>query len=375
MIQENIKNLGFGLMRLPLLDENDPTSIDQEQMNKMVDLFMKEGFTYFDTAYPYHQEMSEGAVKKALVDRYPRDSFLLADKMPVWMVNSAEDYEKLFSTQLERCGVEYFDFYLLHCLGDVNYANSVKYGGFDFMKKLKEEGRARHIGFSFHDTADILEQILTEHPEMEFVQLQINYVDWENNGIQARKCYETAVRHGKPVIVMEPVKGGSLAKLPPEGEKLLRERRPDMSLASWAIRYTASLDNVLVVLSGMSNMAQVEDSLSFMGSRFEPVSEEERKLIDQVGEMVVKSIAIPCTACRYCVDGCPQNIPIPDYFAIFNDQHQFGHFGNHDNYYMNLAQTHGKASDCIACGQCEEHCPQHIEIIERLKEVAKEFEA
>lgn len=374
MITENIKKLGFGLMRLPQLDENDPRAIDQEQMNKMVDLFMEQGFTYFDTAYPYHQEMSEGAAKKALVERYPRDAFLLADKMPVWLVNSAKDYQKLFDEQLERCGVEYFDFYLLHCLGEVNYANSVKYGGFDFVRKLKAQGKAKHIGFSFHDKADVLDKILTEQPDMEFVQLQINYIDWENDGVEARKCYEVATRHGKPVIVMEPVKGGALANIPSQAEKLFRQKRPDMSMASWAIRYTASLENVLVVLSGMSSMAQMEDSLSFMGDKFEPLDQEEKKLVQMAADIINGSIAIPCTACRYCVDGCPQNIPIPDYFALYNDQHAYGLFGNHENYYMNMTQSYGKASDCIECGQCQEHCPQHIEIIDRLKDVAKVFE-
>lgn len=375
MIQETIKKLGFGLMRLPLLQEDDPTSIDMPQFEKMVDQYLAQGFTYFDTAYPYHEEKSEEATRKALVERHPRESFLLADKMPVWLVNEPEDYDRIFAQQLTRCAVEYFDFYLLHCLGDVNYTNSIKHGGFAFMERLKAEGKAKHIGFSFHDTADVLEQILTEHPEMEFVQLQINYLDWENNSIQARKCYEVATRHGKPVIIMEPVKGGSLANIPAAAEQLFREKRPDMSMASWAIRFAASLENVLVVLSGMSNLAQMEDSLSFMGDAFQPVTAEEQAIIDKAAAIIAKSIAIPCTACRYCVDGCPQSIPIPDYFSLFNDQHQFGHFGNHDNYYMNLAKTHGKASDCIACGQCEEHCPQHIEIIEKLKEVASVFEA
>jgi predicted aldo/keto reductase-like oxidoreductase len=368
-----MKKLGFGLMRLPLMEEGNQKSIDQEQANKMVDYFLQNGFTYFDTAYVYHQGFSEVVARKALVERKERASFTIADKMPVWMVTSAADYQKIFGEQLERCGVDYFDYYLLHNLGEKNYADTLKHGGFEFMQKLKANGKAKNIGFSYHDKADILDRILTEHPEMEFVQLQINYLDWENPSIESRKCYEVATKHKKPVIVMEPVKGGALAKIPPEAEKLFKAARADMSAASWAIRYVASLDNVMTVLSGMSNYEQMLDNVSFM-QNFAPLNADEQKIIDKARTILQSSIEIPCTACQYCVDDCPQNIPIPRYFSLYNDQKQFGISPLHAGYYTNLIQSHGKASDCVECKQCEEHCPQHIAIAEQLKIVSKVFD-
>lgn len=368
-----MKKLGLGLMRLPVTEEGNPKSIDQSRVNSMVDYFLENGFTYFDTAYPYHQGMSEAAAKRALVERHPRNSFILADKMPTFLVKSSEDYQKFFSKQLERCGVSYFDYYLLHSLGVKNYANTLQHGGFEFMKKLKAEGKAKKIGFSFHDTAELLDQILADHPEMEFVQLQINYIDWESDSIEARKCYEVAVKHKKPVIVMEPVKGGALANIPEAAERLFKNYRPEMSPASWGIRFAASLDNVFMVLSGMGNYEQVADNVSYMRDLV-PVNEEELQIIQKVTDIINSSIAIPCTACQYCVDGCPSNIPIPKYFSLYNNQKQFRLVPAHTNYYMNLIQTYGKAADCIACGQCEQHCPQHIEIIAQLKEVSHVFD-
>jgi predicted aldo/keto reductase-like oxidoreductase len=371
-----MKKLGFGLMRLPLANADDYTKIDVETMKKMVDTFISRGFTYFDTAYPYHNGYSEVAFREAVAKRYPRTAYTVTDKMPSWLINSKEDFQRLFDIQLERCGVEYFDYYWLHALNEEYYATMQKYGGFEFQQKMKAAGKIKHIGISFHDDVSLLERILNDHPETEYVQLQINYLDWEDTTIKARECYETVTRHGKPVIVMEPVKGGSLARVPSEAEKLFKSYHPDMSPAAWAIRYAASLDNVMMVLSGMSNEEQMNDNTSFM-QNFEPLNDEERNIIVKAKDIIHAAIAIPCTACHYCTEGCPQHIAIPEYFALYNTIHQFGkaeQWMNTSTYYSVLNQTHGKASDCIECGQCEEHCPQHIEIIENLKKVAKIFE-
>jgi predicted aldo/keto reductase-like oxidoreductase len=368
-----MKRLGFGLMRLPLLDRDDSSGIDQDLVNKMVDHYLAHGFTYFDTAYVYHMGKSESAAKKALVDRYPRHAFTITDKSPTWLIKSPSDYEKIFQEQLERCGIEYFDYYLLHNIGIKNYTRTLQYDGFAFMKKIKEEGRARHIGFSYHDKPELLDRILAQHSEMEYVQLQINYADWEDEGVQSRKCYETARKYGKPVIVMEPIKGGSLANVPQQAEELFKAARPDMSVASWAVRFSASLEGVCMVLSGMSNFEQLVDNVSYMDS-FVPLSREERETINAASAIITDNTAIPCTSCSYCVDACPRHIPIPQYFALYNNQHQFGRLPNHLAYYTNLTQGSGKASDCCACKQCEAHCPQRIDIAEQMKEVARVFE-
>jgi predicted aldo/keto reductase-like oxidoreductase len=367
------KKLGFGLMRLPLGEAGNYGSVNQELSAKMIDYFLEQGFTYFDTAYVYHLGLSEATAKKALVERYPRDAFTLADKLPTWLITKHEDCRKYFNEQLERCGVEYFDYYLLHNLGVKSYADTEKYKGFEFMEKVKAEGKARHIGFSFHDKASLLDRILTEHPEMEFVQLQINYIDWNNESIQSRKCYEVAMKHDKPVIIMEPVKGGALANIPMKAANLFRSYHPDMSAASWAVRIAASLEKAIVVLSGMSTFEQLVDNIGYMKD-FKPLNSMEEELIKAATAVINQSIAIPCTACAYCVEGCPQKIPIPQYFALYNDQKQFGLSLNLMSYYGNLSGEFSKASDCIACKQCEEYCPQHIEIVEQLKEIARVFE-
>ncbi len=366
------KKLGFGCMRLPVID-GDMERIDDELFCKMVDTFMEQGFTYFDTAYPYHNQKSEGAVKRCLVDRYDRYKFYLADKMPMWSAKEYADYERLFAEQLERCGVEYFDFYLLHALYGERYEEGVKLGAFDFIQKMKAEGKIKHAGFSFHDTADVLDKILTEHPEMEFVQLQINYYDWESENVQSRKCYEVAVKHGVPIIVMEPVKGGTLASLAPQAAAVLDELNPNASYASFAVRYTASLENVFMVLSGMSDYEQLLDNTSYMKD-FVPLSEKEQAGITKVVEELAKLPTIPCTKCRYCVDGCPQKINIPGLFQAYNNVIQFGDNAVSRRRYEDAISERGLASACVECGLCEEQCPQHLEIRSLLKDVANMFE-
>ena len=360
------KKLGFGCMRFPLLDQDDPASIDQEQLNQMVDLFMANGFTYFDTAYPYHKGQSEVALGKALMQRYPREAYTVTDKCPCWAIKSEEDFEPIFAEQLQRTGLDYFDYYWLHNLGKDNYPAMEKFGGFEFLKRIKADGRAKHIGFSYHDGPELLDKILTAHPETEYVQLQINYIDWENPVIQARANYEVCVRHGKPVIVMEPVKGGGLASLPEEAEKMMKELRPNSSSASWAVRFAASLPNVVVVLSGMSTYAQVADNVAYMKD-FQPLTEEERAVIDKVTDLYNASVAIPCTGCRYCVDDCPKKLDIPTYFSMYNFQRHL------PGLYSRATHGHGKASECIGCRSCERHCPQHLPITDYLKQIADHF--
>lgn len=371
-----MKKLGFGCMRLPILNPEDKKSVDMEQFKQMVDEFLAAGFTYFDTAYMYHDHFSEIAVREALVKRHPRDSFTLTSKLPVSMLKSRENQEEVFNEQLEKCGVEYFDYYLLHNMSKMTYPKAVEYDSFAFVQQKKAEGKIKHMGISFHDNAELLEQILSEHPEIEYVQLQLNYLDWDNPTIQSRLCYETCVRHNKPVLVMEPVKGGILVNaLPEEAEKLMKSAQPDMSTASWAVRFAAGQENVFMVLSGMSDLSQLRDNMSYMDD-FKPLNEEEHKVIEQVVDIFNKAALIPCTACSYCTEGCPMKISIPNFFAAYNAVQQFGDRvkGNQTMYYNTYAEKGGKASQCVGCGQCEGVCPQHLNIIELLKSVAGTFE-
>lgn len=375
-MEQNAKKLGFGLMRLPLTDPNDGASVDVELLKTMVDAFLEKGFTYFDTAWMYCGFQSECAIREALVKRHPRDSYTLADKLHAGFLKTKEDRERIFQEQLRKTGVDYFDYYLLHDVGTDHYKTYQELDCFRWLEEKKAQGLARHIGFSYHDNAELLDRVLTKHPEVEFVQLQLNYLDWDSEGVQSRKCYETAVKHGKPVIVMEPVKGGTLARVPESVEKMFREARPEMSIPSWAIRFAASLEHVMVVLSGMSNMEQLLDNTDYMAD-FQPLSAQEQALVKKAVDAINSTIAIPCTGCSYCTEGCPQRIAIPKYFSLYNADLQEikeKSWRPQGEYYTRLTMNFGKASDCLECGQCEQVCPQHLPIIRHLKDVAARFE-
>ena len=368
---EEIKKLGFGLMRLPMTGEE----IDIEQTKQMVDLFMEKGFTYFDTAYVYGDGLSEYAARDALVKRYPRESFQLATKLPAWdKSKTADEVKQYFYTSLERTQAGYFDYYLLHNLGGERTEICEELGMWDFVKELKANGLIKHFGFSFHDKADVLEEILCRHPEAEFVQLQINYIDWENPDIESRKCYETARKHNKPIIIMEPVKGGTLASLPDEAMELLKKEEPQSSAASWAIRFAASLDGIITVLSGMSNMAQIEDNISFM-ENFVKLDYKQLALIEKVRGIIESIEQIPCTDCKYCVKDCPAGIAINRIISAINYGDKYNNPTEAKRKYLNAVKKSGcSAADCIDCKSCEAVCPQHIEITKHLKRAVTLFE-
>ena len=367
---ENIKKLGFGLMRLPMIEKD----IDIEQVKDMVDLFMEKGFTYFDTAYGYIGGKSEEAAKVALIDRYPRDSFQFATKLPAWAgAKSADEAKEMFWTSLRRTGAGYFDYYLLHNLGGNRIQVFEDYNIWEFCQEQKDKGLIRNLGFSFHDKAVVLDEILTKYPNVDFVQLQINYADWESDAIESRKCYETARKHNKPVVIMEPIKGGSLANLQGSLSDYFLKHNPDASLASWAIRYAASLDGIITVLSGMSNLDQMKDNISYMED-FEPLNEEELQTVSQVQEAMKELANIPCTDCKYCVDDCPQNINIPSLFSTMNNYLVYKDLDGAKGTYRWQTDKRGLASDCIACGNCEAVCPQQIGIIDELEKIAELLE-
>lgn len=369
VLEENIQKLGFGLMRLPMNGEE----VDIEQTKKMVDEFMAAGLNYFDTAYVYIGGKSEVALKEAVVDRYPRDSFRCASKLPLFDMKDPSEMMPIFQTSLDRAGLEFYDFYLLHALNKDTAKKADELGAWQFIAEQKAAGKIRHIGFSFHDSAEVLDEILTKHPEAEFVQLQINYADWESDNVQSRKCYEVARRHNKPIIIMEPVKGGSLAAMTPEAQQIFKDANPEMSVPSWAVRYAASLEGVLVVLSGMSTEAQLHDNVSYMKD-FKPLTEEEHGIVKKVVDLLNSIPTIPCTGCKYCVDGCPQKINIPQIFRTMNSYTLYNNLEDAKRSYGHITHEGGKASECLQCGACESHCPQHIEIIETLKKAAADFE-
>ena len=366
---ENVKkNFGFGCMRLPMNGEQ----VDFEETKRMVDAFLDAGFNYFDTAHGYIQGMSETALRECLTSRYPRDRYILTNKLTGNFFKTEADIRPFFESQLQACGVEYFDYYLMHAQGAGNYDHYRACRAYETAFALKAEGKVRHVGISFHDRAEVLEQILTDYPEIEVVQIQFNYVDYDDTAVQSRKCYDVCVKHGKPVIVMEPVKGGNLVNLP-EDAKAVLDGLHGGSPASYAIRFAASFPGIEMVLSGMSSLEQMQDNLSFMKD-FRPLDETEMAAVARVREIFRSKNLIPCTACRYCTDGCPRHIAIPDLFALMNTK-QIYHDWNADYYYSVVHTAPGRrASDCIRCGKCEKACPQHLPIRSLLQDVAKEFE-
>lgn len=364
---KDVPKLGFGLMRLP----KKGLSTDIEQVKQMVDMFIGAGFTYFDTAYVYLG--SEAATKKALVERYPREAYTLASKINAAVAPTEKFAKKEFFTSLERTGAGYFDYYLLHAFMENNYKKYDKFHLWDFVKEQKQKGLVKNFGFSFHAGPKLLDELLTAHPEVDFIQLQLNYADWENPSVTSRANYEVARKHGKSIVVMEPVKGGALAKPDKKIEELFKAYHPDMSAASWAIRFVASLDGIITVLSGMSNVEQMQDNLSYM-TDFKPLDEEEQKIIQQAQRILGQSSTVPCTACHYCTEGCPMQIPIPDIFSALNLQLGNGQLDDAKKAYLAAAAEGHRASDCIECRQCEDACPQHIAITDCLKKAAETLE-
>lgn len=364
------KKLGFGCMRLPMKG----SEVNYDEFNKMIDYYLEQGFNYFDTAHGYINGKSETAIRDCLASRYPRERFVLTNKLTKPYFNNEEDIRPFFEKQLELCGVDYFDYYLMHAQDKNIYKHFEKCNAYKIAQELKAEGKIKHVGISFHDTADVLDMILTEHPEIEIVQIQFNYIDFNDSGVQSKAVYEVCRKHNKPVLVMEPVKGGGLVNLPSEAKQIFDNINvgEDYSYASYAIRFAASFDGMFKVLSGMSTFEQLMDNISYMKD-FEPLNDEEFKAIDAVVEILKKLGGIPCTACRYCVKGCPMKISIPDLFSCFNAKKQFNDWNS--SYYYNIhTQNNGKASDCIKCGKCEMICPQHLKIRDLLEEVVETFE-
>ena len=369
---DTMPKLGFGLMRLP----EKEGKIDIEHVCHMVDAYIQAGMNYFDTAYVYHGGNSEKAIKEALVKRYPRNQFMLATKLPAWCMKNEDDRDRIFNEQLERCGVDYFDFYLLYSIEDGGNGETYeRLDCYNWGLQKKAEGKIRHFGFSFHGSPAYLAQILDAHPEVEFVQIQLNYADWKNPVVRSGELYEILHSRNIPMIIMEPVKGGTLAKLTPELEAMYKAVRPDASVASWALRFVGSLPGVMTILSGMSTEEQMKDNIGTF-SHFEPLTEEEKALVEKVKTIMLNVPQIGCTSCRYCTPGCPMNISIPDVFRAINTMNLYGDVFRPKAFYGGLiGQGHGRASACVACGQCEGVCPQHLPIIELLREASAKLDA
>ncbi len=369
--------LGFGMMRLPLKDENDQTSIDIEQVNKMVDAYMDAGFNYFDTAFVYHEGVGEPTFKKSVVDRYPRDSFKIATKLPLFVITEESQLEPIFEQQLENCGVDYIDYFMLHNVSGFTENAWKNVDLYSFIESKKQAGKIKHIGISTHGDAEFLEEILFDHPELEFVLLQINYLDWEDEGIEARKCWEVARKYNKQIMIMEPYKGGFLADVPEEAEKIMKDYNPDRSVVSWAMRFVANLDDIDVVLTGASTLEQLENNIQEF-KNVDPLNDEEMEILKEVTEIINGNITVDCTKCRYCVDSCPEDIDIAKIFDLYNKHKMLGRddWSQYGNAYLNYTKLDGVgiASDCIECESCIEECPQQINIPEFLKDVAETFE-
>ena len=365
---------GFGAMRLPLIDETVFDSVDEEKVTELIDRYMESGYNHFDTGYPYHDGASEKILKKCLVDRYPRDSFTLADKMPSFSLENEGDLDKFFEEQLENCGVDYFDYYMLHNVSTWTLDALRKFNGYDFLVNLKKTGKAKHIGISVHDNAEILEEVFKEMPELEFVLLQINYLDWENESIQAKECYEIARKYGKDIMVMEPLKGGTLVDLPEEIATKFKQYDPDISIPGWAFKFVCNLEGVTHVLSATGTLEQLEDNLNTM-KHIKPLDDREKELISEAIEKINESIAIPCTQCNYCINECPNGIPIPTFFELYNIEKRLPSIGwsPQQGLYRTYALKTAEASDCDACGDCVEKCPQHLDIPGYMEDIVELF--
>ncbi|WP_288266905.1 aldo/keto reductase [Methanobrevibacter thaueri] len=365
---------GFGCMRLPLTDKNDPTSINQDLFNEMVDIYMEKGYDYFDTSYAYHNGMSEVAIRKAVVERYPRESFRICDKMPTWALTCEEDNEKFVNEMLERLGIDYFDVFFIHNINGPWVKNAINANTFEYVKKMKENGVAKQIGFSFHDKSDLLEEVLDKYGEMfDIVQLELNYLDWEDPSIEAHKCYDLCVKHGLDVYVMEPLKGGVIVNPNDEIKNDFKEFNPDKSIASFAIRFCASLENVKIVLSGMSKMEDLIDNCDTY-ENFEVLSDEEHSFLEKMAQKLADNVAVPCSECGYCVDACPEMIPIPEYFNLYNTSKNQPESDIYRLYFDKLADEKVPADECTYCSTCIDHCTQKIDIPEMLEKVCEHFE-